>query len=87
MATIKLKNGFECELDDDQFDDMELLDDLAEVLGGNTLKLGSAVSRVFGDDKKRFYDSVRNKAGRVQTRATMEALTEAMTLLKQGKNS
>lgn len=91
MADVKIKldNGFECVVDDDIFDDMELVEDLAET-EENPLKIRNVLNRVLGEEqKKALYESVRDsKSGRVPVEDVSEALFDIMSKVGEaGKNS
>lgn len=94
MKSGKLQNGFRFKVDETSLDDMELLEDLAEIDKGNILKYPSAIERILGKDQKaKLYDKIRDpKTGRVTATAISEALTEIIELLNTqtedaGKNS
>lgn len=91
MAEVKVKldNGFECVVDDDIFDDMELVEDLAET-EENPLKIRNVLNRVLGEEqKKALYDAVRDpKSGRVPVEVVSDSLFEIMSKVGEaGKNS
>jgi len=91
MAEVKVKldNGFECVVNDDVFDDMELVEDLAET-EVNPLKFKDVLNRVLGvNQKKALYDAVRDpKSGRVPISDVSDSLFEIMEKVgESGKNS
>jgi len=89
MKKGKLKNGFEFEVDESVFDDMELLDDLAESQNEDPLKISFVLKKILGEDqRKRLYDHLRNEAGRVPVEETMDAILEIMEIAggEDGKN-
>ena len=91
MAEVKVKldNGFGCTVDDDIFDDMELVEDLAET-EENPLKIRNVLNRVLGEEqKKALYESVRDpKSGRVPVEEGSKALFDIMSKVgESGKNS
>lgn len=94
MKSGKLQNGFKFKVDEASLDDMELLEDLAEIDKGNVLKYPSAIERILGKEQKaKLYDKIRDpETGRVTATATSEALTEIIEVLNSqtedaGKNS
>jgi hypothetical protein len=94
MKSGKLQNGFKFKVDEASLDDMELLEDLAEIDKGNILKYPSAIERILGKEQKaKLYDKIRDpETGRVTATATSEALTEIIEVLNSqtedaGKNS
>jgi len=82
------KSGFEYEVDEGVFDDMELIDALADVNSGRDgLQISVAVRKVFDPDQlKRLYDHVRNEKGRVPTEPIMDIILEIVEA-GAGKNS
>ena len=82
------KSGFEYEVDEGVFDDMELIDALADVNSGRDgLQMTVAVRKIFDPDQlKRLYDHVRNEKGRVPTEPIMDIITEIVEA-GAGKNS
>lgn len=82
---ITLQNGFRCTVDDARFDDMELLEDLAEVDNGNILKLPDVISKMIGaENKKKLYDTVRDKkTGIVSSVAVGDALQEIIEAMSE----
>ena len=94
MKSGKLQNGFKFKVDEASLDDMELLEDLAEIDKGNILKYPSAIERILGKEQKaKLYDKIREpETGKVTATATSEALTEIIEVLNSqtedaGKNS
>lgn len=90
LKEVKLDNGFECVIDDDLFDDMELVDDLAAAEGENPLKVRDVLNRILGEkQKKELYEIIRDKeTGRVRVEEVSNAIGEIMMKLgEDGKNS
>ena len=94
MKSGKLQNGFKFKVDEASLDDMELLEDLAEIDKGNILKYPAAIERILGKEQKaKLYDKIRDpETGRVTATATSEALMEIIEVLNSqtedaGKNS
>lgn len=94
MKSGKLQNGFKFKVEEASLDDMELLEDLAEIDKGNILKYPSAIERILGKEQKaKLYDKIRDpETGKVTATATSEALTEIIEVLNSqtedaGKNS
>lgn len=77
-----LSNGFEYAVDMSVLDNMELIEAIADVDGGNVLKLPKLVELILGSDQKaRLYESVRDKSGRVPTAKVTEAVKEIFEAL------
>lgn len=88
MKTITTEAGFKIEVDPDAFDDMEVVDMLAEV-DENPLILSKLLTRTLGKEgKKAMYDFVRNDKGRVPSGAALKIFEEIMVLMgEETKNS
>lgn len=88
MKTITTKEGFTIEIDEEAFDDMEVLDMLSEI-DENALILSKLLTKTLGKDgKKALYDFVRNDKGRVPSREAIDLFEEIMTLAgEETKNS
>ncbi len=83
---VKLSNGFECEVDETMFDNMELVDTVAEA-DEDATAVSALVKMIFGDRKKALYDSLRED-GRVSVTAIVGAIKEVFEAVgEQGKNS
>lgn len=85
---ITTKSGFSCDIDPDVLNDMELVDDLAEVQAGNALAISRVCLKILGkDNRTRLYDHVRNMAGRVPPDKVDAELGEILKGMGQpGKN-
>lgn len=83
------KSGFEYDVPEDVFDDMELIDALADVNSGRDgLQISVVVRKVFDEEqRKRLYDHVRDESGRVPTGSIMDVITEIANESTDGKNS
>lgn len=88
MKTITMKSGLELEIRDNLMNDMELLDDLAELDEGNSYAVSRIVNRILGkNEKKKLYDDLRED-GVTPVNKVVEAMTEIFQLLgDKGKNS
>ena len=84
-----LENGLELEVNEKAVNNMELLDALEEMTEGNELAISKVVKLMLGNEnRKKLYDFVRDKDGRVPLEIIDKCLTEIMMLLgEQGKNS
>ena len=89
MKKIVLENGLELEVNEKAVNNMELLDALEEMTEGNELAISKVVKLMLGkENRKKLYDFVRDKDGRVPLEIIDKCLTEIMMLLgEQGKNS
>ena len=84
-----LTNGLELEVNEKSLNNMELLDALEEMASGNELAISKVVKLMLGNEnRKKLYDFIRDKDGRVPLEEVDKCLTEIMNLLgEQGKNS
>ena len=84
MVTGKTKSGFAFEVDPEVASDMEFIETVADAME-NTTKLPKMITVLLGaEQKKRLYDHVRGKNGRVkyddidrEVGEIMEAINEA----------
>lgn len=90
---IKTKSGFECELDQDAMDDMELAELLESIIdeqADSTKKMHAMthiVEKILGaDGKKALYDHCRNEVGRVPTTRVYGEITEIIQGMGSKKN-
>lgn len=87
MEQIKTSTGFEIELEEDVFDDMELLENLALVDRGDMSALPLALDLLLGDDKQRLYDHCRGTNGRASAKKVMAEVGEILKNVSSvGKN-
>ncbi len=86
MIHVKTSAGFEADISESIRDNMELLDALAELEGGNALAISGVVRQVMGDSRKALYDFCRGEEGVVSTTAVSEQLMEIIQQVG-GKNS
>lgn len=89
MKKGKTKSGFEFQIEDSNLDNMELLDALAEIDGGNVAALPRASALLLGNEqKKSLYNHLRSEKGNVPMEAFMDEITEIMKIIgEEGKNS
>ena len=88
MKKGKTESGFKWEVDENVFDDMELIDAMAAAMGEDPTQISTVVSKIFGaDQKKRLYDHVRSENGRVSIQPVADIITEIMVSIgNEGKN-
>lgn len=88
MKKGKLSNGFEYAVDVAVLDDMELIDAMEQSQGDDPLKVSKVITMILGEEqKKAFYDSVRDENNRVPVEKTVELFTELIESLgDEGKN-
>lgn len=89
MATIHVKteSGFECDVNDQVVNDMELLELLIEIEGGNTRMYPRVLAKTLSqEDKKALYDHVRTEDGRVPYDAIAVEINDIYSAIQGGKN-
>lgn len=86
---ITTKSGFKCKIDDVVLDDMELVDAMAAAQGEDPLQMTVVLDKILGEKtKKKLYDHVRDKNGRVPVQAATDEIVEIIEALgDDGKNS
>ncbi len=82
MKDVKLKDGFILKIDENVFDDMELVDGLVAMQDGDPTARSRVVSKVFGDQKKDLYNHLRTDSGRVPVAKVDEVFVEVISQLK-----
>lgn len=81
----KTRYGYEFEISKSAID-MELLDAIADC-EDNSVYIGRVFERLLGkEQKKRFYDSIRDETGHVPAEKATECLTDFFDVIKNGKN-
>lgn len=88
MMTGKTKSGFEFAVEDKVFDNMELVDAIAEATEDDPVALSKLVKMVLGEEqRKKLYNHLRTEDGRVPTDDVFAAVGEIFCSFGQGKNS
>ena len=82
------ESGFTFEVDEEDLNDMEFVELLANAQE-DSLMFPRLIERMLGEEqKKALYDHLRNKNGRVPVDATIDIVTEILTLAGEDtKNS
>lgn len=84
---VKTTSGFECDVNGDVLDDIEVLDYLAAIEGGEVMKYPKLLSKLFAPEvKKALYDHVRTEDGRVPYAAFDAEITDIFNAIQGGKN-
>lgn len=82
MTRIVTGTGFECEIDENCMNDMELFDAIIELQDGDATQIPRILSKILPKEtKKRLYDHCR-RDGRVP----IEAVTEELNSIFTGMN-
>ena len=86
MIRGKLSSGFEFHLDENIFDDFELVELYAKV-AKNPIWIGDLAERLLGaEQKKALIEHLRDKDGKVHTIDVMNALKEIEEAIPAAKN-
>lgn len=81
---ITTETGLKLEIDENVFDDMELIDALAE-LTENPIAISKVVKLMFGTaGKKLLYDHCRDESGRVSTVNVNNEITDIFQKMSKG---
>ena len=78
---ITTASGFECEIEDEALNDMELLEALIGLDQGESDKMPFVLNRLLGENKKAMYDHVRTETGRVPVDKVSAELAEIFKVL------
>lgn len=85
--TGKTSKGFKFEVEASRLDNMELVDALADLDGGNVLVVSKLVTMMLGkEQKKKLYDFYRTEKGNVPIADISQAIVEIMSANKATKN-
>lgn len=88
MIEGKTKSGFEFEIEEEVFDDYELLETLVEADNGDNMAIFKAIGLILSKDQKdRLKEHVRNEKGKVPASAMVAELMDIMEVSDSGKNS
>lgn len=86
MIKGTLKNGFEFHIDENTFDDFEIVELFAKV-NKNPIYLGDLMERWLGADQKTaLLESLRRDDGKIHTSDVFAALTEIEDIIPTVKN-
>lgn len=86
MIRGKLSSGFDFGLDENVFDDFELVELYAKV-AKNPIWIGDLAERLLGaEQKKALIEHLRGEDGKVHTTAVMNALKEIEEAIPAAKN-
>ena len=86
MIRGKLESGFEFTLNDNIFDDFELVELFAKV-AKNPIWIGDLAERMLGiEQKKALVEHLRDENGKVRTSSMMQALKEIEDAIPAAKN-
>lgn len=86
MIKITMGDGFKIELDENVFDDFELVELYAKV-AKNPIWIGDLAEKLLGaEQKKALVEHLRDENGKVHTTAVMNALKEIEEAIPAVKN-
>lgn len=82
------KSGFQFEIQEEIFDDYELLETLVDADNGDNMAIFQAIDMILdGTQKDKLKEHVRNEKGRVPASAMIQELMGIMEASSAGKNS
>ena len=86
MINITMGDGFKIQLDENVFDDFELVELYAKV-AKNPIWIGDLAEKLLGaEQKKALVEHLRDEKGKVRTSAMMNALSEIERAIPAVKN-
>lgn len=86
MINITMGDGFKIQLDENVFDDFELVELYAKV-AKNPIWIGDLTEKLLGaEQKKALIEHLRDENGKVHTTAVMNALKEIEEAIPAAKN-
>lgn len=86
MINITMGDGFRIHLEENVFDDFELVELYAKV-AKNPIWIGDLAEKLFGaEQKKALIEHLRDENGKVHTTAVMNALKEIEEAIPAAKN-
>ena len=89
MFQGKTSSGFEFVVEDENIaEDAEFLEVIAEIMGGDGLKIFSALDKFIGKEQKAaLYDHVRDESGHVSVTDVSNEFVEIFTQLSEGNSA
>lgn len=88
MVTGTTNSGFEFCIEDDTFDDYELLEMLREIDKGNIWLVSDVTTQILGKEQKEaLKDHVRKENGKVPASKISEEIGDILSKSRKGKNS
>jgi len=85
LMHITTASGFEMDVDPDVINDMELIDAVVELEGGDATAYPVVTGKLLGSDKSRLYDHIRDDNGRVPQERFTEELRDIFGQLGKKK--
>lgn len=84
MKHIKTATGFECDVDENVMNDMEVVDALADLQSGkNPMAYSVFTRKILGKNKEALYEHLRTDDGRVPMDAIGNEIADIITSLNE----
>lgn len=85
MIEVKTESGFECKINENVLDNVEIIDILVEVDEGNPTHIGRAAKKLLREDAARLYDHVRTDDDRVPVEALTKEMADIIGKISEAK--
>lgn len=86
MTHIVTQSGFEIDIEENKLDDMEFLELVCDIDGGNILAYRKLINKLMSaEDKERLYNHVRGEDGRVPLTAVGAEITAVLERMNTKK--
>lgn len=90
LIDVETKSGFKCQIDDDIFNDMEMLEAVQKTMSDDPIdKLNGTINIVnmmFGDNKKDLYAHIKKEHGKVLSDVLEGDILSVMNSIGKAKN-
>lgn len=90
LVDVTTKSGFECKIDDDLFNDFEMLELVQQTMSDDAMvKLNATIEIVklmFGEYKKPLYEHIKKEHGKVLPEVLEGDIVSVMNSIGKGKN-
>ena len=85
MIKVKTESGFECEINENVLDDVEILEVFAELDDGNLTHIATAARKLLRGEYKRLCDHIRTTDDRVPLSDLAREMTDIIDKFPEAK--